>query len=1063
MKLKFNGFLVLLLVLVTQLTFAQERSVSGIVSDNAGIPIPGVSVLVKGTKSGIQTDFDGKFSIKATSSQILIFSFIGMKTQEISASSITLKVKMADESVELEGVIVTAQGIKREKKSLGYAVSEIKSADIEQRAEGDVARVLSGKASGVTINQTSGISGSGTSINIRGLNSISGNTQPLFIVDGVPFSGDTNASGNFANGNSGSSRFLDLDPNNIANVNILKGYAATTLYGTAGRNGVILITTKGGAAKKGSKKTEITVNQSLFFNQIASLPDYQNKFGNGFDQAYGNFFSNWGPGFYEKGLGGYAAAGSGINSNGTVPHPYSRASLATVFPELQGTTVPYTAKPDNVKDFFRVGAVTNTSINIAGGSDDGNTTYNFNFGNLNDEGFTPGNVLKRTSFSVGGRSKLSNKFTISGTMNFARTDFLTPPVARSNGSGVQGTGLSIFADVFYTPRNVDIQNYPFQNPVTGSNLSYRSGNDILNPYWTLNNSSVRQLTNRTFGNAALSYDIDDNLKLNYRVGYDFYNERNVIGTNIGAPRGPVQGEYSTYDNNNMIWDHNIMMNGTYNLTDKIGFNFTAGATSRQENFDRQGVRSVGQQVYGILRHYNFGTQSPIQYSELRNVVGVYGLAEFDYNKYLYLTLSARKDWISNTFENTITYPAASLAFIASDALEGITSEKGLNYLKLRAGYGTSAGFAPSYPVANTLGSNARDFSDLNGVVNPAQLVSSRLGNAKLKPELLTELEFGFDSKFFNNRVSLNASYFKRTTTDLITETPIANSTGFLTTFTNIGELKGHGIEVDLDVHVIKNNANGFNWEIGTNFFKGEMIVTDLGDLERVTVAGFTNLGNQAIEGEQIGVMVGSRIKRDANNNFVVNSIGAYQIEAGPFIIGNPNPDFTLNTSNNFSYKNINLSFLISYVSGGDIYSGTTSSLLARGLTTDTENRLQTFILPGVKADGSPNDIQLNNSSYYFDNIGFGPDELSVYDGSVIRLNEISLGYSFPAKYLNKSPFGSLTFSVAGYNLYYNAFNTPKGINFDPNVVGTGVGNGRGFDFLNGPSGKRYGFSLKASF
>jgi TonB-dependent SusC/RagA subfamily outer membrane receptor len=365
MKLKLNGFLVLLLALVTQITFAQERTVSGTVSDNAGMPLPGVSVLVKGSKTGTQTDFDGKFSIKASANETLIFSYIGMKSQEVSANSVSLKVKMKDDSaVELETVMVTAQGVKREKKALGYAVSEIKAADIEQRAEGDVARVLSGKASGVTINQTSGISGSGTNINIRGLNSISGNTQPLFIVDGVPFSGDTNASGNFNDGNSGSSRFLDLDPNNIANVNILKGYAATTLYGTAGRNGVILITTKGGQAKKGPKKTEITLNQSLFFNEIASMPDFQNKFGNGFDQSYGNFYSNWGPGFYENGLGGYGQPGSGVATDGTILHPYSRAALATVFPELQGLRIPYVPIKNNVKDFFRIGSVVNTSLNV---------------------------------------------------------------------------------------------------------------------------------------------------------------------------------------------------------------------------------------------------------------------------------------------------------------------------------------------------------------------------------------------------------------------------------------------------------------------------------------------------------------------------------------------------------------------------------------------------------------------------------------------------------------------------------------------------------------------------
>jgi outer membrane receptor protein involved in Fe transport len=333
-----------------------------------------------------------------------------------------------------------------------------------------------------------------------------------------------------------------------------------------------------------------------------------------------------------------------------------------------------------------------------------------------------------------------------------------------------------------------------------------------------------------------------------------------------------------------------------------------------------------------------------------------------------LNLSARKDWVSNTFVNTITYPSASLSFIPTEAFSNITSTNGLNFLKLRASYGTSAGFADSYPVANTIDGSARDFSDVNGVVNPSQQASSRLGNPNLKPELLSEFEFGFDSRFFDNRVGINASYFLRKTKNLITETPIDPSTGFSSTFTNIGELRGNGIEVDLDLHLVKNDNKGFNWELSSNFFKGEMIVQDLGELERITIAGFTNLGNQAIEGEQIGVMVGSRVRRDANGNFVVNSVGDYGVEAGPFIIGNPNPDFTLNTTNTFSYKNINLNFLISYVSGGDVYSQTTAALLGRGLTTDTVDRLQTFILPGVKEDGTPNDIQINNSTYYFNNI-----------------------------------------------------------------------------------------------
>ena len=1064
MKLKINHLLALLLMLFVQISFAQEKKVTGKVTDNKKNPLAGVSVEIKGSKNGTQTDFEGSYSINVGSGQTLVFRYISSKTQEIVVSGSVLNVVLQESATELETLVVTAQGVKRSKQAIGYATSQIKAADIEQRSEGDVARILTGKASGVTINSTSGISGSATNITIRSLNSISGNTQPLFIVDGVPFSGATNAVGNFDNGNSGSSRFLDLDPNNIDNVNILKGYAATTLYGTDGRNGVVLITTKSGANRKGAKKTEISVAQSLFFNEIASLPDYQNQFGNGTNQNYGNFFSNWGTGFYKDGLGGYNNPGTNVAADGTILHPYSKPALATILPQYQGQRIKYEAKPNNVKDFFRTGLVKSTSMNIAGSSSDGSTTYNFNVGHLDDEGFTPGNKVNRTTLSAGGKSKLSNKFTVSGTMNFSRTNFLTPPVARSNGSGATGNGLSIYSDIFYTPRNVDLQNWPYQNPITGANLSYRAFNDIINPYWTLNNSFVSQLTNRAFGSGSLNYEINKNLNVTYRVGYDFYNERNERGTNIGAPSGPTLGEYETFDNNNLIWDHNFLLTGNYTLSDKISFNFNTGVTSRLENFDRQGVRSVNQQIFGILRHYNFGTQSPIQVTENRNVIGAYGQMDFDYDRIFYVTLSGRKDWVSNTFNNTAFYPSASLSFIPTKAFEGLMSDKGLNYLKLRAGLGTSAGFAPSYPVANTLGSNPRSYSDINGVVNASQQVASLLGNANLRPELLQEIEFGFDSRFLSDRVTLDASYFKRTTKDLITQSPISTSTGYDETFTNIGLLKGYGIEVDLGLHVIKNDNKGFNWNINSNFFKSEMIVKDLGDLERITIAGFTNFGNQAIKDQQLGIMEGTSILRDANGNFLVNSLGNYVVNNSNAIIGNPNPDFTVNTTNSFTYKGLNLSFLVSLVSGGDIYSQTVATMLGRGLTTDTVDRLGSYILPGVKqSDGTPNNIQLNAFDYYFTNLLYGPNELQVYDGSVVRLNEVSLGYSIPKAWIEKTPFGSLTFSVSGNNLYYNAYNTPKGVNFDPNVIGTGVGNGRGFDFLNGPSGKRYGFSLKATF
>ncbi len=1079
MKLKINHLLALLLMLFVQISFAQEKTVTGIVTDVSGLPLAGVSVLVKGTKTGTQTDFDGAFKLNEAQGKILQFSYTGMKTQQAPGSS-GMRVKMVEDAVELEGIVVTSQGIKREKKALGYAVSQVKSKDIEQRTEGDIARVLSGKASGVTILNGSGISGSATNINIRGFYTVNGSSQPLFIVDGVPFGSSTSTNAgssatgannndsrnDFINGSTGSSRFLDIDPNNIETVNVLKGYAAATLYGTEGRNGVILITTKSAGKKKGPKKTEVTVSQSVFSNQIASLPDYQNTFGNGFDQAYGNFFSNWGPGFYANGLGGYNNPNTGIAADGTIADPYARANLNSVFPEYIGKRIPYTAKPNNVRDFFRTGIVLNTSVNVSGTTADGKTSLNLNYGRLEDEGFTRGNNLTRNNLSVGGKAQLSNKFTVNGTINLSLTNFRSPPIARGDGSGISGTGLSVFSQVLFTPRNIDIMGYPSQSPVDGSAVYYRGDGAVVNPNWIINNAFQSQITNRTFGNASVKYEINNNLNLTYRVGIDVFNERNEAGTNKGSARGPVLGDYRTFDNMNTIWDHNFLLDGKYDLNNKLKLSFNLGATSRSETLDRQGVRSVDQIVYGIFRHFDFRTQTPIQYTQERNIVGLYGQAELEYNGWAYLTLSQRKDWVSNTNFNTIDYPSISSSVIVTNLFPNLVSEKGLNYLKLRAGYGTSAGFTDAYPVSNILSLNANGSQDQAGVNLPNVSVVSTLGNPDLRPELLRELEFGVETKLFNNRLTLDVSYFKRQTNDLITNNPLPPSTGYTQTLTNIGKIKGDGIEVDLGINIIKNANQGFTWDVNGNFSKSESIVTDLGDNaadKKIVYSGFSNLGNAAIVGEQLGVIVGSRVARNPNGQKIVQGDGTYLTEEGIFKIGNPNPDFVMNVNNEFTFKNFNFGFLVNYTHGGDIYSTTISTLLGRGLTTDTVDRLNTFILPGVKADGSPNDIQINNSTYYFSNLVGGASELAIYDGSVVRLQELSFGYSIPTKFLDKLPFGSLSFKFSGNNLYYEAINTPKGVNFDPNVAGTGAGNGRGFDFLNGPSAKRFGFSIKATF
>ena len=1095
MKTKFSGILTLLLALIVQMTFAQGKAVSGNVSDNSGMPVAGVNIIVQGTTTGTQSDFDGNYSIMTDQGSVLTFTYLGYSTvSETVGSSGTVNVTMSENVAELDEVVVTALGISREKKSLGYAVSEVAGEEMEQRTEGDVARVLSGKASGVAITSASGTSGSATNVVIRGYSSINGSNQALFVVDGIPFSSDTNTQGSFFSGNIGSSRFLDLDPNNIASVNVLKGLAAATLYGTAGKNGVIVITTKSGsAAPKGPKKTEITINQSYFVNEIASMPDYQNKYGGGFDQSFGWFFSNWGPAFARDGVDGWAndPAGTIIDTDGigTVEHPYGSSAFLNNFQggnnvlNEQYTGQRYEWKPyESVENFFRSGAVSNTNLSVAGQSGDGTVSYNINYGHLDEKGFTPGNGIRRNTLSIGGRAKLSNKFTAQGSINYVNNSVKSPPIGASRGNGT--LGWSTFGNVFFTPRNVDLMGLPFEIPETGGSIYYRNGNDIINPRWSVKNSSGGQVTNRVYGNAQLTYELNDNLSLSYRYGLDWYNERNTAYSNKDGVNfnEAVFGYLDSYDNNVSVNTHFLNLNGSYELSDEIGMTFTLGAESQRRNVTVSGVGSTGQIVFGVIQHFNFENQTPISGESSRNTVGVFGTVDIDYNDYLFLNVSARNDWVSNlpTENNSMLYPSVSLAFLPTAANEDMKSDN-LSYLKTRVSYGTSAGFPGGYPTVNSVNqSTNQNGGAIGGIITNS--VSNFQANPDLKPELLGEFEVGVDARMFNNRLGINASYYEKTSTDLIVNKPLPTSTGFTTTQDNIGQVQGDGIELDLDFDVMESN-DGLNWNTRVNFTAGDQIVTEQED-DQILYAGSTSatLGaNAAIEGQQLGVIVGTRIKRNDLGQYVVNASGNYvieesmsidangnQVEAGTAgsrsitpIIGNPNPDYVMNVINTISFKNFNLGFQMSHTAGGDIATSTVATLLGRGGV--VEDRKNTFILPGVLGDGSENTLQVNNSTYYFNNVLFGPKELSVYDGSVVRLQEISLGYSFPQDMLDKTPFGALSITATGFNLWYDAYNVPDATNFDPNVAGTGVGNGRGFDYLNGPSSKRFGISLKASF
>ncbi|SEQ81418.1 SusC/RagA family TonB-linked outer membrane protein [Neolewinella agarilytica] len=1033
-----------------------QRTISGVVQDEAGESLIGASLLVKGTTSGTVTDIDGRFSLAVpANAELLVVSYTGFSTLEYpigTASEVTIT--LSESASQLNEVVVTALGIRKEKKALGYSVATIGSGQVENRVESDVGRILRGKAAGVDITQTSGVAGSGTNIIIRGYSSISGSNQPLFVVDGVPFNSSTNTDQGFQTGGAtASSRFLDLDPNNIAEISVLKGLSATVLYGEQGANGVILVTTKNGQGGAEAKKGfEISVTQGVARTEVANLPEYQNSYGNGFSGNFGWFFSNWGPSFDTRGS-------NGIDENGQIEHPLDQERYNAAFPEFEGARYDY--RPyDNVSEFFQAGSVYNTSVNVDKNFGNG-ISFNANYSYLDDTGFVPQNTFQKHNAGVGGKVDLANGLKISTSLNVVSSERVSPPA--SIGFGSNPAGASVFANVLYTPRSVDLAGLPFQNPIDGSQVYYRRGSAIQNPRWGLANMFDREEVNRYFGNVALSYDITDWLTASYRIGVDTYNQISRREINKGGSQVP-DGQLLTSNRNNTIIDQVLNLSFDTELSESFNLSGIVGLNNRTDRFNRNTVSSTQQFIFGLFNQSNFIEHVGSQFVQNEGQIGLYGSLTAGFNRYLYLTASARNDW-SSTLEaanRSILYPSVSVAFVPTDAFESLQGSRVLNYLKLRAGYGTSARFPNPYTTRPILGSATNVSQTPAGAALNTNSVSNRLGNTDLKPELLGELEFGVEGRFFNNRVGLDFSIYDKQSSDLLVDLDLDPASGFTVTTINAAEVSNKGIEVSLNLIPVK--TKDFTWDMTWNLTSNENEVISVADgVDQVTIAGYTNLGNFAIPGQPFGAIQGSAFVRGPNGGLLVGANGEYQATNDIEIIGDPNPNYSANWLNTISYKGVSLNWQFSYTDGGDIYSVTTATMLARGLTSDSDfDRFLPLILPGEDAEGNANTVQGYVGDYGFAAF-FGADEGTIFDGTVIRLREISLGYSLPASLLDKTPFGSVSIRLAGENLYYYAPNFPEGVNFDPEVLSLGVGNGRGFDYLTGPTAKKYGATLSLTF
>lgn len=1068
-------FLLVSFLFLASNVWAQDRTISGnISSDEDGSGLPGVNVIIKGTTVGTTTDVNGSYTLDVPSDGgTLVFSFIGLASQEIEIGARSVvDVVMSSEVEELQEVVVTALGITKEKAALGYAVTSVGGSQLEARPEADIARLLRGKVPGVDITSQSGVTGTGTNIIIRGYSSISGSNQPMFVLDGVPIDASTYSDRGFTGGGAtASSRFLDLDPNNVAEVSVLKGLAATVLYGEAGRNGVILITTKTGqqGGPVGNKKIEVSFSQSYFVNKVASLPDDQDQYGNGWQNNAAAAFSNWGAPFNQPNRNGL--------TDGTIKHPYDRSIWHGVFPELIGARWQYQAY-DNLQNFFVDGSQKNTSLGISArvGS---NSSIKANYGWTKDDGYIPFNEYTKHNFSLGANTQLSNGLKLTASFNYIESQAIKPPAAPSRNSN--STQVSLFGNVMYTPRSWNLFGLPYERPDTGGSVYYRGNNGMQHPLWTLHNAHDRDDVTRFIGNMGLSYEIADFLSISYRIGIDRTSLMNNYMINKNGVQGyAVNGRYMTSNRNNVNYDQTVNLNGSVELNQDLDLTFLVGANLKSRNYELHQINSSYQFIFNFFDHSNFSTTTANSYFLRENTYGAYANLSLSYKDYAFLEASARNDWTS-TLEpenRSVLYPSTSISVLPLKALD--INNENLNFLKVRFGFGTSAGYPSPYSTRGSLYTNTNVFKTNTGTTLNSNAVSNFYANAGIKPEIHKELELGIEGKFLKNRVGIDISAYTKDSEDLIIDLELDQSTGYSSSTVNSASINNKGIEAIISVVPVQ--SRDFTWEITGQFSKLKSEVLSIADgISKVYVAGYTGRGNIAIPGMPFGIMEGSTISRDygsldgldvtqvhsddrLNYTPFLDANGGYTY-LGTGMIGDPQPDFVYGVTNTLSYKWATIRVQFDHQVGGDMFTTTVSTMTGRGILGNTGfDRFVPVVTNGLKLDGTPYTKQTTANQHYWPNTGVFYDEQSVYDASTMRLREISLSLVAPKSFLNGTPFGNASLTLSAQNLWHLAYNTPKDSNFDPEVSSYGTGNNvRGFDEMTGPTAKKYGATLSLTF
>ena len=1085
MKTKFNVILTLLLAFVIQISFAQQKNVTGTVSDTDGMSLVGATVIISGTINGTTTDFDGNFSIKSSIGDVLKISYLGYADQfaTVSDTNNIIVVMQANDS-QLDEVVITALGISRDKKSIGYASQQVGGDAVSTVKVDNIASSLSGKVSGVQIKTNNNFGGSANFL-IRGVSSLTGNNQPLFVVDGIPISNNLNNSAQQRGGRKGydyGNAAMDINPDDVDSINILKGAAASAIYGSRGANGVVIITTKKGG--KGNAKVTVTSSAQIGSIDKSTFINYQDEYGAGYGTYYGStgYFEDWdmnGDGEDNLVVPTYDDASFGAPLNGQMVYQWD--AFVPEHPNF-GKATPYVAGQTTPVDFFETATQLNNSVSITGGDD--KTSYRLGYTNSEISGYMPNSKLNKNSLNFSGTLNVNDKLTVGSSANYL--------VQKTTGRNSTGYGDNLMAQFRqWWQVNVDIKDQEDIFNQTGKNYSWNhegslsgpgSGGELIghywdNPYWTRYKNYQSDERNRFFGNVFGTYEINDWLNVTAKGAVDTYNElreeRRAVGS-VATQFGILgDDEGSGYDRVDILfseYNYDLMFNVNKQLSDDLSLDGVFGINVRKESYSYLRNSTAGGLVIPNLYALSNSSSSnpkPIEVLSEKQVNGYYAQASFGYKNTLYLDLTDRYD-VSSALpseSNSYNYYAASSSLIFSKLVD----LEWLDFGKFRAGYAEVGNDLPAGNVNDT-------YSTLNNFGDASVFsYGSTKNNSTLKPERTKEFEVGLEAKMFNNVVGFDLSWYKKNTEDQLMPVSVTTATGFSNRWVNAGEIQNKGVELGLYATPLK--TDNLSWDVNLNWAKNESLVVDLyGDQKNLQLNSYQGgISINATVGQPYGTIRGTGFNMHENGERIINSSGYYEAVSDQ-IIGDVNPDWNGGITNTFKYKDFKLSFLIDIQKGGDVYSldmhygqGTGLPDFTTGLN-DLGNPIRNtlangggVILPGVTADGAPNTTRARTDYYggiwYWGNSSRNPAALTVYDASYIKLRELTLSYNLPvSKWSNGSiTKGSLT--LIGRNLWIIDKNVP----FADPESGLGAGNAQGYLSGSFPTLRTVGLNLNLEF